>query len=58
MRYLVKRNGTDAHPDPNEVSKLSVGVDVHLDNTMPDGSLDLLLRRAGAAVEDEEPGGK
>merc|ERR1712194_998285 len=36
------------------VGPLRVGVDVHLDDAMADGRLDLLWRRARAAVEDEE----
>lgn len=35
---------------------MGVGVDVHLDDAVLDGGLDLVLGRAGAAVEDEEEG--
>ena len=42
------------HPDTGKVSELSVGVDVHLDNAVLDGSLDLLLGRARATVENQE----
>lgn len=37
-----------------EVSPLDISVDVHLDDTVDDSSLDFLLAGAGATVEDEE----
>jgi hypothetical protein len=43
----------DEVSDTGEVSPLGVGVDVHLDNTVGDGLLDLLLGRTGSTVEDE-----
>ena len=33
---------------------IQTGVHVHLDNTIVNGSLDFLLRRARATMEDEE----
>lgn len=44
-----------AYPDTSEVGELGVGVDVHLNNTVGDSSLDLLLGGTGATVENEVP---
>ncbi len=40
----------------NIVSYLDVGVDVHLDDTVLEGKLDLVLLRARATVEHEVDG--
>ena len=41
-------------PQAVPVGPLSVGVDVHLDDAVPDGRRDLLLGRSGAAVHHQE----
>ena len=41
------------YPDANEISKLGVGVDVHLDDTVANSSGDLFCRGSRSAVEDE-----
>ena len=46
--------GLDKVADAGEVGELGVGVDVHLDDAILDGGLDLLLGRTGATVENEE----
>jgi hypothetical protein len=38
--------------DTGQVGELGVGVDVHLDDTVDDGSSDLILGRTGSTVED------
>ena len=42
--------------DTGQVGVLRVGVDIHLDHTVANGLLVLVLRRARASVEDEEDG--
>ena len=49
--------GEETYADTGEVRKLGVSVDVHLDDTVLDGGLDLVLAGTGTAVEDEEAGG-
>lgn len=44
----------DKIADASKVGKLRVGINVHLNNTVADCGLDLLLRRARATMEDEE----
>ena len=51
-----EKKGASTYADTTEVGPLGVSVDVHLDDAVLDGSLDLVLGRAGAAVEDEEEG--
>jgi hypothetical protein len=48
--------GGDEVAHAREVGPLHVGVEVDLDDTVGDGDLELLVGRAGAAVEDEEGG--
>ena len=42
------------YTDSNQVGELGISVDVHLHDTIADGSLDLVLRRTRSTVEDEE----
>ena len=42
------------HPETVPVCPLGVCVDVHLDDSVLDGRRDLLLRRAGSSVHDQE----
>jgi len=42
--------------DPSQVGELGVGINVHLDNTVIDGSVDLFFGRARASVEDKVEG--
>jgi hypothetical protein len=42
--------------ETDKVSPLGVSVNVHLDNTVGDSSVDILLSGAGTAVEDKEDG--
>jgi len=44
----------DEVPNTSKICELGVSVYVHLDNTMVNGSLDFLLGRARATMEDEE----
>ena len=44
------------YPDTNEIGELGISVDVHLNDTIANSSLDLLFRRTGSTMEDEEPG--
>lgn len=53
-RVCRKAGGTYA--DTGEVSPLSVGVNVHLDDAVLDSSLDLVLGGTGTTMEDEEEG--
>jgi hypothetical protein len=53
LRHEVVFLGKDKVSDTGQVGELGVGVDVHLDNTVLDGSVDLLLGRTGSTVEDE-----
>lgn len=41
------------NPDAGKVCELSIGVDVHLDNTVIDCGFDFIRGRAGATMEDE-----
>jgi hypothetical protein len=43
------------YPHADEISKLGVGVNIHLDNTVVDGGVDFLLSRAGSTMEDKVP---
>jgi len=44
------------YPHADKVRKLGVRIDIHLDDTVVDGSIDFLLGRAGPTVEDKVPG--
>lgn len=44
------------YPHADKVRKLSIGVDIHLDDTVIDGGVDLLRGGAGPTVEDKVPG--
>lgn len=46
------------YPHADEVSKLGVSIDIHLDDTAVDGGADFLLGRAGPTMEDKVPGGE
>jgi hypothetical protein len=52
-RRPSEKNATYPHAD--EVSKLGVGIDIHLDDTIVDSGVDFLLGRAGATMEDKVP---
>ena len=44
-----------AHPNSNQVRVLSVSVDVHLHDTVPNGLVDFLFGRSRATVEYKVP---
>lgn len=52
LRHEVVFLGEDKVSDTGQVGELSVGIDVHLDNTVDDSSLDFLLGRSRSTVED------
>lgn len=52
LRHEVVLFGEDKVSDTGQVGELSVGIDVHLDDTVDDGSLDFLLGRSRSTVED------
>jgi hypothetical protein len=52
LSHEVVLLGKDKVSDTGQVSELSVGIDVHLDDTVNDGSSDFLLGRTGSTVED------
>ena len=46
------------YPHADEVSKLGIGIYIHLDDTAVDGGADFLLSRAGPTMENKVPGGE
>ncbi len=55
MMSAKKRIQRSIYPNPNKVRELSVGIDVHLNNTVVDSGLDLVWGRARATMENEVP---
>jgi hypothetical protein len=56
LRLEVTLLGLEEVAHADEVGVLGIGVDVHLDDTVGNGRLDLFLGGTGSTVEDEEAG--
>jgi len=56
LRFQVALLLLEVVPHADEISKLGVGVNIHLDNTVVDGGVDFLLSRAGSTMEDKVQG--
>jgi len=56
LRFQVTLLLLEVVPHADEIGKLGVGVNIHLDNTVVDGGVDFLLSRAGSTMEDKVQG--
>jgi len=54
-RLFKNTHGVKAYPHATHIGELGVSVNVHLDDTVSDGSANLLFGGPRTSMEDEEP---